>query len=133
MIFFWDRNIPKAIPEALRVLRAPFENEIHAEHFPQFEQLPENGDDSWLSVLGDNDWFLLTRDHQLHRKPLEAAAIGQHGIGCFYIWGRNAKAWDIARCLIKAFPAIIEAANSTPRPFIYRVDRYGNLESVPLP
>ena len=33
MIFFWDRNIPKAIPEALRVLRAPFENEIHAEHF----------------------------------------------------------------------------------------------------
>ena len=133
MIFFWDRNIPKSIPEAVRSLHPPFENELHSEHFPQFEQSPENGDDTWLSVLGDNGWFLLTRDHQIHRKPNEAAAIRQHKIGCFYIWGRNAKTWDIARCLIRALPAILKAAETTERPFIYRVDQFGRLERVPLP
>ena len=121
MIFLWDRNIPKVIPEALRTLRAPFDSEIHADRFPEFDRLRENG-----------DWHLLTRDHQLHRKPEEAAAIRRHRIGCFYVWGRNAKTWDIAQCLIAALPAIIEKARSTPRPFIFRVDRNGRLTPVLL-
>lgn len=133
MIFFWDRNIPKAIPEAFRLLKAPFESEIHAEHFPQFERIPENGDDSWLSLLGDKDWFLLTKDYQLHREPNELAALLHYGIGCFYIWGRRAKTWDIARCFMTAAPAIVDTAESTPKPFIYRVHKTGRLEAVPLP
>ncbi len=132
MIFLWDRNIPKAVPEALRMLRAPFDSEIHADRFPEFDQLRENGDESWISLLGDDDWFLLTRDHQLHRKPAEAAAIRRQRIGCFYVWGRNAKTWDMAQCLIAALPTIIEKAQSTPRPFIFRVDRNGRLTPVHL-
>ena len=132
MIFFWDRNIPKSIPEAFRTLTPPFESEVHGERFPQFDRIPERGDDNWISILGDYDWFLLTKDYQLHRKSNEAAALRRHNIGCFYIWGLSAKPWDIARCFMMAAPSIIEVAESTARPFIYRVDHLGKLSPVPL-
>ena len=132
MTFFWDRNLGKAIPNAIRLLGPPFGNEVHGEHFPSTDKLPEHGDDSWLSLLGEQDWFLLTQDYKLHRRISEAAAIRQHNIGCFYLWGANANRWDIARCFMMAAPAIIEVAESTPRPFIYRVDHQGKLNPVPL-
>jgi len=133
MIFFWDRNVPKSIPEAMRNLNPPFGNEIHREHFPQYDRVAESGDENWLYLLGQNDWFLLTRNHRIHRNPNELAALRRLGIGCFYIWGRKAQMWDIAQCFVAAAPAIISAADSTLRPFIYRVDRLGRLASVPLP
>ena len=133
MIFFWDRNIPKSIPEAIRTLNPPFENKIHREHFPHFDHVPESGDENWLSLLGEHEWFLLTKDHRLHHRVNEVQAIKQYRVGCFYLWGRNAKKWDIAQCFMAAVPAIVKAAEATPRPFVFRVSRLGQLSSVPIP
>ena len=133
MTFFWDRNLGLSIPKAIKMLHPPFDNEVHHDYFPESDRIGENGDDSWLPLLGDRGWFLLTQDYRLHHRTSEAASLRRHRIGCFYLWGANAKRWDIARCFMTAAPAIIEAAQLTTRPFIFRVDRSGNLNSVPLP
>ena len=133
MIFFWDRNLGKSIPNVIRQLEPPFGVEVHSEHFPETENHPEGGDDTWMSLLNQEDWFLLTKDHRIHHRKNELEAIKRYGIGCFYLWGRNSPKWDIVQCFMAAAPAIIRAAETTPRPFIYRVDRSGSLSPVPLP
>ena len=54
-------------------------------------------------------------------------------LGCFYLWGAQAPKWEIARCFARAYDRIIEAANNTPRPYIYWVSRTGKLNPQPIP
>lgn len=37
------------------------------------------------------------------------------------------------RCFLRAYEQIVEAANDTPRPFIYRMTEKGRLNSVVVP
>lgn len=97
------------------------------------DKAPEGGDDAWLSQVGNQGWFVLTQDHRYHLRPSESFAIRQHQVGCFYLWGQSAARWETARSFMLAAPAIVEVADSTVRPFIFRVDRSGRFVSVPLP
>jgi hypothetical protein len=81
MVFFFDRNIGKSIPKALKLVKLfvpavatscdeRAEVELHQDHFGQ-----ETPDDEWLAEVGD------------HRMQQELAALKQYHIACFYLWG----------------------------------------------
>ena len=133
MILFWDKNTPKTIPLALRKLKPPVGIEYYLEHFPRSDRYPEGGDDTWLPQIGAAGWIVMTQDWSLHTKQNELQAIKQYGIGCFYLWGARAPKWQIALCFFRAYDRIISAAESTTKPFIYRVARNGHLKEVPIP
>ena len=56
MIFFWDKNMPKSIPLALRTLSPPFCNEIYFERFPFSDNYKESVDE-YLVARGWSTWL----------------------------------------------------------------------------
>ena len=132
MIFFWDKNTPKTIPQALRLVNPPIGIEIYLEHFPRSDEHPEGGDDRWLAHVGAQGWFVITHDWMLHTRDNERRAIEQHGIGVFYLWGAESPKWEVMRLFARTYDRIIARARNTARPFIYRVNQIGRFYSVPL-
>lgn len=133
MIFFWDKNIPKTIPEALLTLDLPVGTEYFLPHFPLSDKYPEGGDDRWLSQVGSWGWIVISQDYRFHERENERYALKQYKIGCFYLWGAEARKWEILRCFARGYDRIVRAAGDTPRPFIYWITQTGLLRPVPIP
>lgn len=90
-------------------------------------------DDEWLSIVGPRGYIVFSCDRKFHETQAELAAIKQHSIGCFYLWGANAHRWDQLTSFVKGFDAIVQAIDSTPRAFLYRVPKVGPLKRILLP
>lgn len=131
MILFWDKNIGKVIPRVLRNLKLQGHViRYYSEVFVGSDDQKENGDDFWLRTVGESDWIVFTQDYNYHTKPTELFAIRQYKIGCFYLWGASASRWEQMRSFARAYDRIIDAAISTPKPFIYRTTRSGQLKQL---
>lgn len=130
MIIFFDRNTGVAIPKALGELRVPVEIEYHQKHFR--DNIP---DDSWLQQVGFYGWFVITQDYKFHLPGFksELDAIRNYEIGCFYLWGANQPTWEVMRTFARAYDRIVKAAETTQRPFIYRIQRNGQLRRIKIP
>ena len=102
--------------------------ELHADHFT-----PDSKDDQWMPQVGIRGWILIGHDGNHHARPAELSAIRQYQMGCFYLWGRHARTWQKMLCFLRSYEAILEAIETTPRPFIYRIAKDGRLTSIPLP
>ena len=100
---------------------------------PLFEQ--EAPDDEWLSYVGKKGWIAFSHDAKFHKVGYEPelAAIKQFDLGCFYLWGGSALKYEKARCFLKAYERILVAIETTPRPFIYKIEKSGKLIEVKIP
>ncbi len=126
-VLFFDRDVGTAFPRALDVLRLPTPVEYLQNHFPADAQ-----DDEWMPVVGCRGWILIGHDRMHHRRFPESSAIQQYEMGCFYLWGAQARRWEKMRCFLNAYERILEAIDTTPKPFIYRVNRFSRLEFVTI-
>ena len=78
---------------------------------------------------------MFTQDRKFHRAGFEneLSAIKQFNVGCFYIWGAEANKWQKMVSLCNGLDSMIIAAISTPKPFIYDLQKTGRLIQVPIP
>jgi len=130
MIVFFDRDIGTSIPKALIELH--FDRQFHEMHYHQQHFPSDSQDDIWLPQVGLRGWTVIGHDSQHHIKESEISAIKQYNIGCFYLWGAEAKRWEKMQCFARAYRRIVEAEKTTPKPFIFQVDRKGILKQIPI-
>ena len=131
MILFFDRDVGTALPKALQLLQ--FDRHYHELHYHQ-QHFPGNcPDDVWLPEVGRRGWTVIGHDSHHHTEESELSAVKQYSIGCFYLWGAEAKRWEKLRCFARAYDRIVQAESSTTRPFIYRVTKAGLLQPVLIP
>ena len=128
LTLYFDRNFGKRFPQALRKLGLPVQ--FQHDKPPQFPQ--NTPDDTWLAAVGKKGWIVCSHDRKFHLLPAELAALQQHGVGCFYLWGANASPWEKARSFARAYDRILEAVANTPRPFVFQVSAMGTLRKVSL-
>ncbi len=127
MILFIDRSLGKGIGRALRqVKRFPATVLLHDEQFPQ-----RTDDDVWLARVGQEGWIAMGQDYSHHLWEVEKDAIRTHEVGMFYLWGARATQWEQFRVFARAWDAIEDASQRQP-PFLYRINRSGRLEDIPL-
>ena len=134
LTLFWDKNTPKTIPEILLKLNLPVGTEYYLKHFPFSDIERENGDDKWFSQIAAWGWTtIISQDYNFHRRENEKYALRQYNLGCFYLWGAQAPKWRILQCFARAYDNIVKASQTTPRPFIYKVNEMGTLQPVVIP
>jgi hypothetical protein len=131
MIFFFDRDVGTCVPLAL--IQLHFDKQFHEMHYHQQLFAIEEKDDVWLPQVGQWGWTVIGHDSSHHLNEAEISAIKQYNIGCFYLWGSEAKRWEKMQCFARAYEHIIEAESATPKPFIYMVGKMGKLKAVPIP
>lgn len=131
MIFFFDRDLGTSLPLAL--IQLHFDRQFQEMHYHQQLFPKEEDDDAWLPKVGQWGWTVIGHDSSHHTKESEISAIKQYNIGCFYLWGSEAKRWEKMQCFAKAYERIVRATDQTPKPFIFRVTRKGLLRQVKIP
>jgi hypothetical protein len=127
VILFFDRNAGTAIPKALIDYLKPrgISIEFHQAHFDMAAD-----DDVWLPIVGAWGWTVIGQDYNFHNNSPELAAIKAHNVGAFYLWGAEATKWETFRCFARGYDNILQRTEITPTPFVFKVERGGNLNEV---
>jgi|GEM_PF-700033 len=141
LTLYFDRSLGSAFPRALQILRV--QNVIHQHMSAKEAGIDDIGrrgsifqdnatDDEWLSFVGKRGWVAFTQDYKMHLEPAPLAAIREHGVKVFYLWGSDATRWEKMRVFAKAYDRIIETACSKDGPFVFRVLKDGTLKDILL-
>lgn len=134
---FFDRNVGKSIPEALRLLgwdavhhHSRLGGRSSRSLFAHNEK-----DDKWLEHVGKEGWIVITQDRKFHLTGFEneLSATKQFNVGCFYIWGAQANKWEKMKALCRGLEPMVAAAALETKPFIYDVGRTGRLKKIIIP
>lgn len=133
LTLYFDRCFGSSLPEALRKAKPPFSVEYQGDSRGVFRFKQDTPDDVWLSAVGSKGWIVLSHDRKFHQIAAECAALKQHKVGCFYLWGSDAPTWKKLHCFMRAHEQIISVGQMAQRPFIFEVSQRGRLESVPIP
>jgi hypothetical protein len=131
MIVFFDRDVGTSLPKALIELH--FDKQFNELHYHQQLFAMDSPDDVWLPQIGQLGWTVFGHDSRHHAKESEISAIKQYNIGCFYLWGSESKRWEKMQCFARAYQRIVEAEQTTPKPFIFLVGKTGALTEIPIP
>lgn len=99
MTFFTDRDLGSRFPQILS--DAGLQVEKHDDHFPE----RKTPDASWLSEVGRNGWFALSRDKRIRYRPNEQEASMRAGVGLFVIVGQ-ASHQKLAEHFVACLPKI---------------------------
>lgn len=125
MRFFIDNNLSRKLA---RGMRAFGEDVDHlTDHFE--EDAP---DTEWLRYIGDNDFFLITRDERVRKNPAELKALLDHGVGAFFLGGKNRNRCELIQQLVRNWPRIKQYSQTRSRPFAFRIAPKG-AKFVPIP
>jgi hypothetical protein len=118
MKFIFDANESAYLPKGLR----GFGEDAH--HITEF--LPEGSPDrEILKFVGENGYFLITRDRKIRRRPIELKALKMYGVGAFFLYGTHLDRWQRIRQVIKCWERIIEFAKKTRTPFAFTISSAG--------
>ena len=126
MRFFVDNNLS---PQLAAGMKGFDEDVVHVtEFFP-----PDVDDTELLAHVGSEGWCLVTRDDRIRFRPAEAAAIGEHRVGAFFMGGKNLRRCQLIQQLVRNWPRMKELAAKTRRPFAFRVPPTGTkIKRIPL-
>lgn len=115
LILFLDRGASVGLLiAALEQHGIPFKR--HDDLFPQ-----NTLDTVWLREVGRRGWLALTHDQRIRYNALEIQALLSSNVGSFVLTARVFSGQRITDCILKALPAMLAFAQSTPRPFIAKV------------
>lgn len=118
MRFFIDNNLS---PSLARGMKAFGEAVDHLqEHFPK-----DTADTEWLEYIGNNDFFLVTRDNAIRKNPAELQSLKRHGVGAFFLGGKSRTRCELIQQLVRNWPRIKEYATRQKKPFAFRVPPSG--------
>ena len=112
----FDANLPPGLVEALTNLGEP------VEHVSQIFA-PATPDETWIRYAGERDWCIVSRDVNITRKPHEAVALREFGVGAFFLLPgkRSPRLCQIIQTVIRHWPEIKRIARTERRPFQFQI------------
>ena len=126
MTFLIDENLGEPLA---RGMKAFGEDVVHLrDRFPA-----GTADEVVLAKLGEDGWFLITRDDRIRRRPGVLAALKKHGVGAFFLGSKGLGRCALIRQLVRNRHRIKEHAEKRRGPFALRVPARGSkITELPL-
>lgn len=118
MRFFVDNNLG---PDLAAGLRGFGEDVVHLRDYFEVDA----ADVDWLGHIGEQGWYLITRDDAIRRKPFEIAVLRRHTVGAFFLGGKNLARCELIEQIIRNWRRIKMKADESTRPFGFRVPPRG--------
>ena len=122
--FFIDRSLEGRVVSAA-LIEAGASIETHSAHFAHDEP-----DVNWLGAVAQNGWFVLSCDRHIISRSWELKVLRASNAGVFFLIGGQLRASDKAEILVEHFPKIIGLSQNTPRPFVWKLYRDGQMRAV---
>ncbi len=125
MIYFFDRNFGRKVPQALK--EHGHDVVVHDDYFGQ-----ATIDEHWLAEVGRRGWTVLTKDDRIRFNDVEFAVLLRYKVGCFTMMRRNDPWEQLRDSLLLAWPRIEEISASETRPFMYAIYQDGSIQKRDL-
>jgi hypothetical protein len=87
-------------------------------------------DDEWMAAVGAAQWVVLSQDRKFHQNEVEAQAVRQHRLRCFYL--PNVDRWVTLTNFIRCHEKMMMLARTVPVPFIYQLRSNNRLYPIRL-
>lgn len=124
--FFIDRALgSNRLPEKLRL--NGFIIQVHDDHYDE-----KTTDVEWLKLVGDRNWFVITKDKRIRYRENEKKMVIENNIGMFVFTRGQYTSDEMANILINAKRKIKNFINHNPTPFIASISRSGNITKLTL-
>lgn len=120
MIFLLDATFP---PQLARALQELDQEDCQYRHAPA-EFGADAKDEVIFAGIEERDWFLVTLDAKMSRRPAQRQAILDAGLGVFAFTGSSLPQRsfrEIASFVLGVTDIILKKAQSTKRPFIWGI------------
>jgi len=126
LTFFIDNNLSPQLAEGMKGFG---EDVVHLRE--KFDACVD--DVTWLTYVGEHGLTLVTRDEHIRHRPVELRALKAHGVGAFFLGGKNRGRCELVQQLVRHWPRMKELSRSTPRPFAFRIPPSGTtIVKLPL-
>jgi len=116
--FFVDRCLGKSVGLALR--QSGLHVEFHADHFAD-----DADDETWISVVGQRGWVVLTKDKAIRTRPVELQAVIAANVRMFRLPSGNMTGEEMGRVFVDNRLNMGRFMKNHPPPFIARVSASG--------
>lgn len=120
-VFFIDWCLGKTVADALEAVNVQIER--HGDHFQQ-----STPDTEWLSVAGDRDWVVLTKDKAIGKNILELRAIAKAHVKVFALASGNLTRQDMANLFVQAISKLEKFSQGNKPPFIAKIYKNGTVK-----
>lgn len=126
MRFFIDNNLSEQLAQGMNAFG---EDVVHLKQF-----FADDADDEvWLKRIGEEGWFLVTRDERVRYRPSELAALKANEVGAFFLGGKNRSRCELIQQLVRNWPRMKDFAKRSKRPFAVRIPPSGaKFDPLPL-
>lgn len=125
---FLDRSLGRhQVPGLLRAAGLRLRTLAEVYGIPTDENV---ADVDWLACAGQEGWVVLMKDERIRYRPVETAALIDHGVRAFCLANGNLRAAEMAQLYIGAIDGIATECMA-PGPFLFVVTR-GGLRPVRL-
>jgi hypothetical protein len=105
---------------ALQLKKVGVDVRVHDELFDQ-----KTRDEDWLTVVGANGWFVLTKDKRIRTRTLERHALVTANVGAFFLTSGKMSGERQAEVFLAQRKAMERIARTQPRPFLATVSQSG--------
>jgi hypothetical protein len=126
-VIFFDRSVPKGVADALKQVR---------EDVCWLEDVFEEGwikDREWIPEIGARGWLVISKDKKIRTRQEERRAVRENNLGCFILnYKQPLNRWEILKLVASSLDEMEEKFASTPRPFMYLIDRNGRFKPFDL-
>ena len=97
--------------------------EIHDDHFA-----PDAKDEEWLTVAGQKQWIVITRDERIRYRTAAKQAIRRAKVRAFVITAQgDLRAEMLAENFLKALSKVRRTVNQQKPPFVAKISRSGEV------
>jgi len=121
MKFIFDEGLGEDLAKALLSLHEDVQH--IRDHLPQGAS-----DVEVLEFVGANGYCLVGRDKNMQYNKPEIETIRRFQVGAFFLVGKNLSRWEIIKTIINNWELIKATADTSNRPFIYRLYKGGKME-----
>jgi predicted nuclease of predicted toxin-antitoxin system len=126
--FLFDEQLPPRVARGLRQLGEP------VSHVQDVAELGKGSpDDEILEYAGKRDYFLVTLDRQIRRKPHLRARYMASGCGVYFLRAVSKKStsyWEMVRLIVNRWPEIVADCGKRKCPFMVLVSAREGLKKV---
>lgn len=116
--FFVDRCLGKSVGVALQ--QSGLQVEFHADHFAD-----DADDETWISVVGQRGWVVLTKDKAIRTRLVELQAVTAASVRMFTLSSGNMTGREMGRVFVDNLLKMGRFMKKHPPPFIARVSPSG--------
>lgn len=120
-ILFFDANFGQyVVPNAVRAAGTRYEALL--DHFAA-----DAPDVEWLPRVGENRWFVVTKDEAIGRRFNEVEALRAAQVGAFVLASTDLTGPEMAEIVVKVLPKMRAFVAQNQRPFIAKFYKDGRL------